>query len=102
MCLCILHALIVTSCLVCYRIEVEPEVIPEAEDCQYDPRQQGKQTPIDHVDKNPFLSHSCICIVYDVTMMRFYHIVEPIPLHDLSFCHSSKQTTILADLGVDC
>ena len=29
----------------------------------------------------------------------FYRIVEPILLHDLSFCHSSKQTTILADSG---
>ena len=35
-------------------------------------------------------------------MMHFYRILEPIPLHDLSFCHSSKQTTILADVGVDC
>ena len=35
-------------------------------------------------------------------MIRFYRIVESIPLHDLSFCHSSKQTTILADVGVGC
>ena len=35
-------------------------------------------------------------------MMRFYRIVEPIPLHGLSFCHSSKQTTILADVRIDC
>ena len=31
----------------------------------------------------------------------FFRIVEPIPMHDLSFCHRIKQTTILADLGVD-
>ena len=30
--------------------------------------------------------------------MCFYRIEEPIPLHDLSFCHSSKQTTILANV----
>src|SRR3954464_13868371 len=29
-------------------------------------------------------------------------IVEPNPLHDLSFVHSSKQTTILADIGIVC
>ena len=31
-----------------------------------------------------------------------YRIVEPNPLHDLSFVHSSKQTTILADIGIVC
>ena len=31
-----------------------------------------------------------------------YHIVEPNPLHDLSFVHRSKETTILADIGVVC
>ena len=28
-------------------------------------------------------------------------IVEPILMHDLSSCYSSKKTTILPDLGVD-
>ena len=29
-------------------------------------------------------------------------LLNPYPLHGVSFCHSSKQTTILADIGVDC
>src|SRR3954464_7066191 len=50
--------LIATSCFVC-RVEVEPEqeVTPSAEDPEPEPRQQGKQTPIDHVDKIPLPSH---------------------------------------------
>src|SRR3954470_23153595 len=36
-------------------IEVEPEqeVAPFVEDPETEPRQQGKKTPIDHVDRNP-------------------------------------------------
>src|SRR3954470_2320743 len=46
------------SCFVC-RVEVEPEqeATPFAEDQEPEPRQQGKQTPIDHVDKIPLPSH---------------------------------------------
>ena len=46
------------SCFVC-RVEVEPEpdVAPFVEDPEIEPRQQGKQTPIDHVDKIPLPSH---------------------------------------------
>ena len=60
-------------------------------------RQQGKQPPFDHVYKIPFPSQSRLGDHRDT----FYRIVEPIPMHDLSFCHRLKQTTILADLGVD-
>ena len=46
------------SCFVC-RVEVEPEqeATPFVEDQEPEPRQQGKQTPIDHVDKIPLPSH---------------------------------------------
>ena len=57
--------------------------------------------PIDHVYKIPVPSHSRLCMlrmIHDT----FFRIVEPNPLHDLSFCHRSKQTTILAYLGVEC
>src|ERR1041385_7350753 len=50
--------------LLCYlvvvcRVEVEPEqeAAPFVEDPEPEPRQQGKQTPIDHVDKIPLPSH---------------------------------------------
>ena len=55
--------------------------------------------PLDHVYKIPVPSHSRLCMlrmIHDT----FFRIVEPNPLHDLSFCHCSKQTTILAYLGV--
>ena len=43
-------------------VEREPEATPFIEDTVYDPRQEGKQTPIDHVDKNPFPSQSRLCM----------------------------------------
>ena len=43
-------------------VELEPEITPSIEDTVYDPRQQGKQTPIDHVDKIPLPSQSRLCI----------------------------------------
>ena len=63
-------------------------------------RQQGKQPPIDHVDKTQF-PLILLCMIRMVTLYRFLPH-NPYPLHDLSFCHSSKQTTILADIGVVC
>src|SRR3954470_10531924 len=58
MCLSIAFILIATSCFVC-RVEVEPEqeAAPFVEDPEIEPRQQGKQTTIDHVDKIPLPSH---------------------------------------------
>ena len=58
MCLSIVFIFIATSCFVC-RVEVEPEqeVTPFAEDSEPEPRQQGKQTSIDHVNKIPLPSH---------------------------------------------
>ena len=47
-------------CFDCYRIDVQPEqeAAPFVEESETEPRQQGKQPPIDHVDKIPFPSHS--------------------------------------------
>ena len=47
-------------CIVCYRIEVEPEpeITPFAEDPDTELRQQGKQPPFGHVEKIPFPSLS--------------------------------------------
>src|SRR4051812_32552073 len=58
MCLRIAFILIATSCFVCrVEVEPEPEAAPFVEDPEIEPRQQGKQTPIDHVDKIPLPSH---------------------------------------------
>ena len=64
-------------------------------------RQQGKHPLFDHVDKIPVPSHSHLCM-FRMSSWYVLPLVEPIPLHDLSFYHSSKQTKILADLGVEC
>ena len=39
-------------------VKPEPEITPFVEDPEPEPRQQGKQTPIDHVDKIPLPSQS--------------------------------------------
>ena len=61
-------------------IEVEPEseATPFVEDPMTEPRQQGKQPPFDHVDKNPIPSLYRLCRNRMITLCRFYHIVEPI------------------------
>ena len=62
-CVWALHLYLSLVCHVCL-IEVEPELeaTPFLEDTVCEPRQQGKQTPFDHVDKNPFPSQSRLCI----------------------------------------
>ena len=85
----IVHCLYIDHlvCIVCYRIEVEPEpeITPSVEDTVYDPRQQGKQSPL----ITPIKSHFPLSLAYAlfrmITMLCFYRIDEPIPLHDLSF-----------------
>ena len=53
--------MLITLFVLFARIEVEPETeaTPFVEDTVTvtEPRQQGKQTPIDHVDKIPLPSH---------------------------------------------
>ena len=55
----IVHCIYIASLFVVCRVEVEPEqeAAPFVEDPEPEPRQQGKQTPIDHVDKIPLPSH---------------------------------------------
>ena len=55
----IVHCIYFATLFVVSRVEVEPEqeAAPFVEDPEPEPRQQGKQTPIDHVDKIPLPSH---------------------------------------------
>src|SRR3954470_5481488 len=77
----IVHCLYIDHlvCIVCYRIEVEPEpeITPSVEDTVYDPLIMSIK------------SHFPLSLTYAlfrmITMIRFYRIDEPIPLHDLSF-----------------
>src|SRR3954469_6529561 len=81
-------------------VEPEPEATPFVEDPDTEPRQQVKQTPLIMSIKSYFplsLAYACLGHHRDT----FFRIVEPIPMHDLSFCHRIKQTTILADIGVE-
>ena len=67
------------DCFVCsIEVELEPEATPFVEDTVTEPRQQGKQPPFDHVDKNPFPSLSRLCMNRMITLCQFYRIVEPI------------------------
>ena len=59
-------------------VEPEPEITPFIEDPVTKPRQQGKQTPIDHVYKIPIPSQSRLCMFRRSPCYRFYRIVEPI------------------------
>src|ERR1041384_7511331 len=55
----IVHCIHIASLFVVCRVEVEPEqeAAPFVEDSEPESRQQGKQTPIDHVEKIPLPSH---------------------------------------------
>src|SRR3954469_9372676 len=55
----LVHCIYFATLFVVCRVEVEPEqkTAPFVEDPEPEPRQQGKQTPIDHVDKIPIPSH---------------------------------------------
>ena len=55
----IVHCIYIASLFVVCRVEVEPEqeAAPFVEDPEPESRQQGKQTPFDHVDKIPLPSH---------------------------------------------
>ena len=56
----LVHCIYFATLFVVCRVEVEPEqeAAPFVEDPEPEPRQQGKQPHIDHVDKNPVPSHS--------------------------------------------
>ena len=50
-------------------VEPEPKATPFVEDTIIEPRQQGKQTPFDHVDKDPFSSMSRLCMNRMITLL---------------------------------
>src|ERR1041385_2557492 len=56
----LVHCIFFATLFVVNRVEVEPEqeAAPFFEDPETEPRQQGKQTPIDHVGKIPLPSQS--------------------------------------------
>src|SRR3954464_554554 len=100
--MCLSIASIFIPCLIVCSIDVqlESEATPFVEDPDTEPRQQGKQTPLIMSIKSYFplsLAYACLGDHRDT----FFRIVETIPMHDPSFCHRIKQTTILADLGVE-
>src|SRR4051812_48757834 len=91
------------DCFVCLiDMQPEPEATPFVEDTVIEPRQQGKHPPSLIMSiKNHFPLY-LLCMNRMLPCIDSYRIVEPNPLHDLSFVHSSKQTTILADIGIVC
>src|ERR1041385_4227255 len=71
----------------CLSIEVEPEqeAAPFVEDPELEPRQQGKKIPLIMSIKSHLPLNLAYALFRMITMLRFYRIDEPIPLHDLSF-----------------
>ena len=57
MCLCIVLYFDPMIDMLLIEVEPEQEAAPFVEDPEIEPRQQGKQNPIDHVDKIPLPSH---------------------------------------------
>ena len=78
MCMCIVLYVDPWIAMLLIEVELEPEATPFVEDIVIEPRQQGKQPPFDHVDKNPFPSQYRLCMNRMITMYRLYRIVEPI------------------------
>src|ERR1041385_4878603 len=60
----IVHCIYIASLFIVCRVDVEPEqeAAPFVEDPEPEPRQQGKQTPTDHVYKIPIPSQSRLCM----------------------------------------
>ena len=54
--LCVLHYVDPMIAMLFIEVEPESEATPFVEDTVTEPRQQGKQNPFDHVDKNSFPS----------------------------------------------
>ena len=54
----ILHYVDPMIVMLLIEVKPEPEITPFVEDPVIEPRQQGKQPPFDHVDKNPIPSLS--------------------------------------------
>ena len=59
-------------------VQLESEATPFVEDSVTEPRQQGKQPPFDHVDKNRFPTLSLMHESYDHLDVDSYRIVQPI------------------------
>ena len=62
-CVCALYLCSPLDCCLSIEVEPEQEAAPFVEDPDAEPRQQGKQTPNDHVDKIPLPSQFRLCIV---------------------------------------
>src|SRR3954468_9983169 len=85
--MCLSIASIFIPCLIVCSIDVqlESEATPFVEDTVCEPRQQGKETPLIMFIKSYFplsLAYACLGDHRDT----LFCIVEPIPIHDLSFC----------------
>ena len=81
-------------------MEPEPEATPFVEDTVLNLVSKARKPPLIMSIKSHFplsLAYACL----GDHRHTFFRLVEPIPMHDLSFCHRIKQTTILDDVGVE-
>src|SRR3954470_21877994 len=79
----------------------ETVITPEEEDHRKNRVSSARQAnPIGHIYKIPIPSQSRLCMIRRSLCIDSTAYLNPYPMHDLSCCHTSKQTTILADIGV--
>src|SRR3954462_13151749 len=84
----IVHCTYFVPLIVVCRLEVEPEPegTPFIEDTEHEPRQQGKQPPPLIMPIKSQFPLILLCMDRMFPCIVSYRIVEPNPLHDLSFC----------------
>ena len=69
--LCIVNFFDPVIVMLLIEVEPEPEITPSIEDTIYNPRQQGKKTPIDHVDKIQLPIILAYALFRMITMITF-------------------------------
>src|SRR4051812_36064586 len=101
-CDCALYLMLITLFVLFARIEVKPEtkITPKKKTTVKIRVSSARQAaPLLIIPIKSQFPLFLLCMNRMLPCIVSYRIVEPNPLHDLSFCHSSKQTSILADIG---
>src|SRR4051812_6618499 len=83
-------------------VKPEPEITPFVEDLVIETSSARQAAPPLIMSIKTLFPLYLLCMNRMITLSILTAYLNPYPLHDLSFNHSSKQTTILADIGVVC
>ena len=80
-------------------VQLELEITPFVEDTVIETSSARQAAPPLIMSIKSHFPLFPLCMIRMLLCIDSYRLVEPNPLHDLSFVHSSKQTSILADIG---